>query len=162
MKNAFPLLSLVATFGLAACGGASGSAGTGFTAPSAVTPVTTLTTAATSTSLASAQLPTPARGTQTGFVNSAGHAVYVFDLDLTKPGTSQCNDVCAQQWPPLALPAGLTIAAPWGTIARSDGTMQLTFSGHPLYLFIADQSAGTAVGDGVNAFGALWHLAQPQ
>ena len=45
-----------------------------------------------------------------------------------------------------------------GTITRPDGTMQLTFNGHPLYYFTADAAGGTAHGQGVKAFGAEWYV----
>ncbi len=45
-----------------------------------------------------------------------------------------------------------------GTITRADGTMQVTYDGHPLYYFTADTAAGTAHGQGVKAFGAEWYV----
>ena len=47
----------------------------------------------------------------------------------------------------------------FATIKRSDGSTQLTFHGHPLYTFVGDKSPGQAKGNGVNAFGGLWHEA---
>jgi hypothetical protein len=44
------------------------------------------------------------------------------------------------------------------TSARSDGKPQVTYNGHPLYLFSADQKAGDTNGQGVNAFGGLWYV----
>ena len=44
------------------------------------------------------------------------------------------------------------------TSARSDGKPQVTYNGHPLYLFAADQKAGDTNGQGVNAFGGLWYV----
>ena len=152
MKNATSLLALAAIVGLAACGG--GGSGYGMS----TTPIGTTTTV---TSLAASALITPNRGTQTGFVNASGHAAYVFDLDSSQPGTSQCSGACAQNWPPLTVPSGFTVTAPWGTLAHADGSMQLTYNGRPLYAFVVDTQAGTANGDGVNEFGGLWHLAQP-
>ena len=37
--------------------------------------------------------------------------------------------------------------------------MQLTFHGHPLYTFVGDTAPGQNKGNGVNAFGGLWHEA---
>ena len=45
----------------------------------------------------------------------------------------------------------------FGTIKRSDGSTQLTFDGHPLYTFVGDTAPGQAKGNGLNAFGGLWH-----
>src|SRR4029078_5134807 len=44
------------------------------------------------------------------------------------------------------------------TVKRSDGKTQVTYRGHPLYGFIADQSAGDVNGQGINAFGGIWSL----
>jgi predicted lipoprotein with Yx(FWY)xxD motif len=112
--------------------------------------------------LRAAPLTTPTRGTQVGFVDASGFPVYVFDLDLTTRGTSQCNGVCATHWPAISPPATGTPSPPWGVIVRSDGTKQLTYAGRPLYAYHGDQSGNTAKGDLENAQGGIWHLAQAQ
>jgi predicted lipoprotein with Yx(FWY)xxD motif len=95
-----------------------------------------------------------------GFVNQGNFTVYVFDADLAAPGQSTCNGACAQNWPPLVAPAG-ALPAPWGAIARQDASMQLTYKGRPMYTFVVDQQPGQTNGDGVNAFGGIWHIARP-
>jgi predicted lipoprotein with Yx(FWY)xxD motif len=45
-----------------------------------------------------------------------------------------------------------------GTITRPNGTVQVTYDGHPLYFFSADTAVGTAHGQGVKAFGAEWYV----
>jgi predicted lipoprotein with Yx(FWY)xxD motif len=112
--------------------------------------------------LRTAPLTTPTRGTQVGFVDASGFAVYLFDLDLTMPGTSQCNGVCATHWPAIPPPATGTPAPPWGVIVRSDGTRQLTYADRPLYAYHGDQNASAAKGDLENAQGGIWRLAQAQ
>ena len=42
------------------------------------------------------------------------------------------------------------------TTKRSDGKTQLTYDGHPLYLFKNDTKAGQTNGEGINAFGGNW------
>jgi len=111
--------------------------------------------------LKTAPLSTPTRGRQVGFVDANGFPVYVFDLDLTAPGTSRCNDVCATHWPAISPPA-TSVSAPWGVIVRSDGTKQLTYAGRPLYAYHGDQNSNTAKGDLENAQGGVWRLAQVQ
>jgi predicted lipoprotein with Yx(FWY)xxD motif len=96
-----------------------------------------------------------------GYVNSGGFTVYVFDADLAAPGQSTCNGACAQNWPHVATPSG-SLPAPWGSIVRQDGSSQLTYNGRPLYTFAFDTAPGQTNGDGVNAFGGLWHIARPQ
>jgi hypothetical protein len=43
-----------------------------------------------------------------------------------------------------------------GTTKRPEGTTQVTYNGHPLYLFAQDTKAGETNGQGVSAFGASW------
>jgi len=45
-----------------------------------------------------------------------------------------------------------------GTIQRSGGTIQVTYNGHPLYLYTGDRGAGTANGECAKAFGADWYV----
>jgi hypothetical protein len=52
-------------------------------------------------------------------------------------------------------------ASDLGTLTRSDGTMQVTYKGHPLYYFVGDSGPGMAKGQGVNGFGAKWWLVSP-
>jgi predicted lipoprotein with Yx(FWY)xxD motif len=51
--------------------------------------------------------------------------------------------------------AGVT--GTFGTITRSDDSVQATFDGHPLYTFVGDTAPGQAKGNGLNAAGGLWH-----
>jgi predicted lipoprotein with Yx(FWY)xxD motif len=57
--------------------------------------------------------------------------------------------------------AGSAMAARLGTITRSDGTRQVTYSGHPLYFFARDGDKSDAYGQGVNGFGASWYVISP-
>ncbi len=54
-----------------------------------------------------------------------------------------------------ATAAGVT--GTFATIKRSDGSVQATFDGHPLYAFVGDTAPGQAKGNGLNAAGGLWH-----
>jgi len=97
----------------------------------------------------------------TALVGSNGRALYLFEAD--KNGTSACTGACAASWPPATVTgapqAGSGVnQALLGTITRPDGTMQLTYNGHPLYYFTADAAGGTAHGQGVKAFGAEWYV----
>jgi predicted lipoprotein with Yx(FWY)xxD motif len=42
-------------------------------------------------------------------------------------------------------------------ITRSDGSVQATDEGHPLYTYIGDSAPGQANGNGLNLNGGLWH-----
>jgi predicted lipoprotein with Yx(FWY)xxD motif len=97
-------------------------------------------------------------------VNSAGRTLYLFKADV---GTkSACTGACAAAWPPLLATgkptagAGLT-ASKLGTSTRSGGKQQVTYNGHPLYLFVQDHKPGQTTGQGVTAFGAPWFALTP-
>ncbi len=93
-------------------------------------------------------------------VNDQGMTVYLFEKD--SGGTSSCAEACATAWPPLAVTgspaAGEGIdAAKLGTITRPDGSTQVTYIGHPLYLFSGDAKPGDTKGQESEAFGAEWY-----
>jgi predicted lipoprotein with Yx(FWY)xxD motif len=91
-----------------------------------------------------------------------GFTLYAFEAD--QGTTSACSGACATAWPPVTT----TTASPQigtgvtqslvGQTARADGTQQLTYAGHPLYLFKGDSAAGSTKGQGSTAFGARWDL----
>jgi predicted lipoprotein with Yx(FWY)xxD motif len=43
------------------------------------------------------------------------------------------------------------------TITRSDGSVQATYNGHPLYTYVSDSAPGQAKGNGLNLSGGVWH-----
>jgi predicted lipoprotein with Yx(FWY)xxD motif len=53
------------------------------------------------------------------------------------------------------------LTAKLGTITRSDGTVQVTYNGHPLYYYAKDGDAGDAYGQGIKGFGAAWYVLAP-
>ena len=106
---------------------------------------------------AAAGLKTAKVGGVTVLTNAKGFTLYTFAPDTST--TSKCNGTCATNWPPVKPGTVSGVTGPFATIKRSDGSTQLTFHGHPLYTFIGDKSPGQAKGNGVNAFGGLWHEA---
>jgi predicted lipoprotein with Yx(FWY)xxD motif len=139
----------LAALAVAACGG-GGSAAT------AATPKTT--------SGASATVGVANTSLGSILVNSTGHTLYLFKADS---GTmSACTGACASAWPPLLAKgtptagSGLT-ASKLGTITRPGGTQQVTYNGHPLYLFINDTKPGQTTGQGLTEFGAAWFALTP-
>ncbi len=97
-------------------------------------------------------------------VDSTGRTLYLFKADVG--AKSACAGACATAWPPLVATgepiagSGLT-ASKVGTITRSGGERQVTYNGHPLYMFIKDQKPGQTNGQGVTAFGAAWFALSP-
>jgi predicted lipoprotein with Yx(FWY)xxD motif len=96
-------------------------------------------------------------GGQQVVTNSAGFTLYWFAPDTST--TSKCTGSCATYWPPVKGPASAMsgVTGTLGTITRPDGTKQATYDGHPLYTYAGDTAPGQAKGNGVNAFGGLWH-----
>jgi predicted lipoprotein with Yx(FWY)xxD motif len=89
-------------------------------------------------------------------VDSAGMTLYTFDRDTA--GTSNCNGVCPNNWPPFKAPADAKPSGDWTIITRSDGSKQWAYKGQPLYTFYKDGNSGDVSGDGVNK---VWHIAAP-
>ena len=95
-------------------------------------------------------------GGATVLTSAKGFTLYSFAPDT--PTTSHCNGTCAQNWPPVQGPASASgVTGTFGTIKRSDGSVQATFDGHPLYTFAGDTAPGQNKGNGLNAAGGLWH-----
>lgn len=122
--------------------------------------------AAASTSPSPSRSPAPTVSLRKGtygktLVNTEKMTLYVFDKDTRNK--SACTGACAKAWPPLldtkAPTAGRGVNAKLlRTTTRSDGKKQVTYNGHPLYLFDEDQKAGDTKGQGVDAFGAKWYV----
>jgi predicted lipoprotein with Yx(FWY)xxD motif len=89
--------------------------------------------------------------------NSRGFTLYWFAPDT--PTTSKCTGSCAAYWPPVNGPATAApgVGARLGTIKRSDGSLQETYNGHPLYTYVGDSAPGQAHGNNLNLNGGLWH-----
>jgi predicted lipoprotein with Yx(FWY)xxD motif len=91
-----------------------------------------------------------------------GMTLYMFASDVN--GKSSCSGQCTQFWPPYTgtPKAGTGLdASLLGSTTRSDGTSQVTYDGHPLYLYSGDASPGSTNGQGQNTFGALWWVVAP-
>jgi predicted lipoprotein with Yx(FWY)xxD motif len=97
-------------------------------------------------------------------VDGRGRTLYLFEKD--RRGTSSCAGLCATYWPPQ-LTNGKSVAgkgvrrALLGRIRRGDGTHQVTYAGHPLYVFSGDARRGQTNGEGLTDFGAGWYAVSP-
>jgi predicted lipoprotein with Yx(FWY)xxD motif len=97
-------------------------------------------------------------------VDSKGRTLYLFKKDSGT--TSSCFGACATKWPPVRVTGKPTVsngltASKAATTKRSDGKPEVTYNGHPLYLFAGDQKAGDTNGQGINAFGGSWFAVSP-
>jgi predicted lipoprotein with Yx(FWY)xxD motif len=97
-------------------------------------------------------------------VNAGGRTLYLFQKD--SGSTSECTRACATAWPPLTTAATPAVghgakASLIGTTLRPDGQQQVTYKGHPLYLFQGDHKGGATNGEGLTAFGGSWFALSP-
>ena len=94
-------------------------------------------------------------------VDSKGMTLYLFTKDT--PNTSNCYGSCASYWPPLltsgAPVAGTGVTASMlGTTKRTDGTVQVTYNGWPLYYYVSDKAVGDTTGENVQN---VWFVITP-
>lgn len=97
-------------------------------------------------------------------VTRDGRTLYLFEQD--KGTASTCYGACASLWPPLLTGGGLVAgrgaqAAELGTTRRRDGRREVTYAGHPLYLYAGDHRPGDVTGQDLNQFGAKWYVLAP-
>ena len=82
-----------------------------------------------------------------------GKTLYLFTPDTAT--ASKCNSGCIESWPAFTIESDETVKGgdgvmgTFGTITRQDGTMQVTYGGHPLYYYGADKAAGDVNGQGL-------------
>ena len=147
MRAPWTVRFVVAAMAAVACGGGGGATDDAATTTGA-------TTAAAATTVAVA---TSALGDI--LVDGDGMVLYVFTPD--DAGESTCTDGCAENWPPLAGPAGAgdgVDAALLSSVTRADGIEQVTYGGWPLYHFAGDDAPGDTNGQGVND---VWYVVDP-
>jgi predicted lipoprotein with Yx(FWY)xxD motif len=95
--------------------------------------------------------------------DSSNQAIYLFDKENS--ATSQCYGACAEAWPPVLTKgeprAGDGVDAKLlGTTERDDGSVQVTYNGHPLYYYV-DDPPGEVLCHNVEEFGGLWLVVGP-
>ena len=144
------LMALITLVAVTACGGSN-------TPASATTPASTPSGAATVAVASSTKLGHI-------LVDGSGRTLYLFEAD--KSTSSTCYGSCATYWPPLLTNGGPQAGAGadamlLGTTNRTDGTVEVTYNGHPLYYVVTDHNPGDATGQAVNNFGALWYVVGP-
>jgi predicted lipoprotein with Yx(FWY)xxD motif len=95
--------------------------------------------------------------------DDTGQAIYLFDIEKTP--TPECYDACAEAWPPV-LTDGAPVAAGGaradllGTSPRTDGSMQVTYAGHPLYFYV-NEGKNEVRCHNVFLNGGLWFVVTP-
>jgi predicted lipoprotein with Yx(FWY)xxD motif len=98
--------------------------------------------------------------TETVLVNGHGLPLYYYRPDTAT--RSLVTGGLAQLWPPLTSPAPAAAGLSGKLAVLSDiNGRQVTYNGHPLYLYVADKKPGDVTGQGVTAFGAAWFALTP-
>lgn len=117
----------------------------------------------------SSAAPTVGSATNTKFsekivVDAHGRTLYVLSPETTHHLLCKSSE-CLKFWPPLAvhssktkLKDGLGVHGHLGILRRSNGTLQVTLGGLPLYRYSGDSTKGQANGENVKTFGGTWHV----
>ncbi|HEY7833239.1 MAG TPA: hypothetical protein VIG30_06695 [Ktedonobacterales bacterium] len=149
--QAWPIAAaLLLAFLVAGCGATTsgGSAGASATATTPAAPAVQTTSVS-------------VKGTATTVLTTGqGRTLYYFDPDSTSQAT--CTGGCAQTWPAFTTTSGAPadptgVSGVFSTLNGGNGD-QVTYNGHPLYMYSGDSAAGQANGDGILG---KWHVATP-
>jgi predicted lipoprotein with Yx(FWY)xxD motif len=96
-------------------------------------------------------------------VNAQGRTVYALSPETTHHLLCTTTE-CLKIWPPVTVPsrktklkAGPGVQGHLGILRRSDGLLQVTLRGLPLYRFSHDHAKGEANGQHIKSFGGTWH-----
>src|SRR5262245_39954265 len=98
-------------------------------------------------------------------VNAQGRTLYT--LSGETPSHLKCkSSACLKFWPPLTVPsrntklkAGPGVQGRLALVRRSNGLLQVTLRGVPLYRYSGDHAKGQANGQGIESFGGTWSAA---
>jgi predicted lipoprotein with Yx(FWY)xxD motif len=100
-------------------------------------------------------------------INAQGRTLYA--LSPETPSHLLCKSgECLKNWPPVTvrsrntkLKAGAGVHGHLGILRRSNGLLQVTLRGLPLYRYSQDHTRGEANGEGIESFGGTWHAVTP-
>ncbi len=97
-------------------------------------------------------------------VSSQGHTLYTLTPETAHHLLCKSSE-CLKFWPPLTMPsssAKVKLAAGVhgrvGILRRSNGKLQVTLNGRPLYRFAADHAGGEVNGQNFKSFGGTWRV----
>lgn len=93
---------------------------------------------------------------------AAGNGMTLYSYTKDEKNVSNCIEGCAFNWPPFYVDPSAVVegceSSDFATIKRSDGRMQTTYKGMPLYHFIQDKYPGDTLGQGI---GKVWFIVTP-
>jgi len=97
-------------------------------------------------------------------VNSNGRTLYALTPETTRHLLCTSSE-CFKFWPPLTvasrntkLKAASGVHGRLGILRRSNGMLQVTLNGLPLYRFAEDHASGEVNGQNFKGFGGIWHV----
>src|SRR4029077_6369805 len=92
---------------------------------------------------------------------ASGFTLYEFTRD--RPRTNSCAAIagCPETWPALQVSgrptAGPGVKASLLSTIKSGGKSQVTYAGHPLYIYSGDSGPGETFYVGASVFGEKWY-----
>jgi predicted lipoprotein with Yx(FWY)xxD motif len=96
-------------------------------------------------------------------VNPQGRTLYHLSPETNKHLLCKSRE-CLTNWPPLTvkstktkLKAGSGVKGKLALLHRSNGTLQVTLNGLPLYRYAGDSAKNDVNGEGIESFGGIWH-----
>jgi predicted lipoprotein with Yx(FWY)xxD motif len=97
-------------------------------------------------------------------VDAHGRTIYALSPETSRRLLCKSSE-CLSAWPPLTvrsrkakLTAGPGVHGRLGIFKRSNGMLQVTLRGVPVYRFSGDSAKGSANGEGIKSFGGTWHV----
>lgn len=97
-------------------------------------------------------------------VDAHGRTLYALSPETTHHLLCKSSE-CLKFWPPLTvrssktkLVAGSGVHGHLRILRRSNGMLQVTLGGLPLYHFSGDSAKGAANGESIHSFGGTWHV----
>jgi predicted lipoprotein with Yx(FWY)xxD motif len=98
-------------------------------------------------------------------VNSQGRTLYTLSGETATRLKCKTSE-CFKFWPPVTVPSRTTklrlgpgVHGKLAIMHRSNGMLQVTLRGMPLYRFSKDSAKGQANGQGIESFGGTWSAA---
>ncbi|MET0789588.1 MAG: hypothetical protein ABWY33_10125 [Cellulomonas sp.] len=159
----FSITALLAAATLTACGSSGDDTSAGSdTSTAAEAPSETPSAASSDEAMASTDLATAETSLGTVVVDGTGMTAYYFLKDTKDSGASACSGECAAAWPAIttenATPTVTGVTGEVGTITGTDGKLQITIDGRPIYTFAQDKAPGDVNGQGLNS---VWYVIAP-
>jgi predicted lipoprotein with Yx(FWY)xxD motif len=97
-------------------------------------------------------------------VDAQGRTLYALSPETTRHLLCKSSR-CLTFWPPLTvrsskakLKAGPGVHGHLAILRRSNGVLQVTLRGLPLYHYSGDHAKGEANGQSIHSFGGTWHV----